>query len=64
MRRFGIGGQVESDGDRGVPERQVTGLIFFMVGVREIDRRGLVETQDVIGLGIINDRSTADGKHG
>ena len=44
------------DGHRhfGILEPQVTGLIFFVVGVGEEDRGQTVERQHAIGLGIVD----------
>ena len=41
-------------GTRGIFERQVRGLVFFMVGVADEDAAEAVKGQLAIGLGVVN----------
>ena len=43
-------GQVLPNGEARVRQLQVAGLILFMVGVGEIDRRGFIKAEHPVGL--------------
>ena len=56
VARFGsrIFGQVDLYGHRGVFERQVRRLVFFVVGVADEDAGQAIKSQLAIGLGVLD----------
>ena len=56
----GVYGQVDGDGDGGVSQSQMRGLLFFVVGVADEDAAQAVKGQFAIGFGV-NNRFTVCG---
>ena len=57
-----VGGQVDADRHAGVLEREVRGLVFFVVGVADEHAGQPVKTQLAVGLGVVDLRALLGGQ--